>query len=77
MSVSACVFENDIGHTYFLVDEVLVIILDVEFALHLLYLSTLQEELALHRKHFLPSNFTLAHQCDQLPGILELFTKPS
>lgn len=65
------------AHAYLLVDEVLIIVLDVELALHLLDLSTLLEEVSLHGEHFPPSNFTLAHQSNELASIFQLFAKTS
>lgn len=61
---------------YLLVDEVLVVVLDVEFSLHLLDFGPLQEDLPLNGKHLLSSQLTLAHQGDKLPGIFELLPQP-
>jgi hypothetical protein len=65
------------AQAYLLVDEVFIIVLDVELALHLLDLSTLLEELSLHGQHFPPSNFALAHQSNELASIFQLFAKTS
>ena len=62
---------------YLLVDEVLVIVLNVEFTLHLLDLVALHEERALHGQHLFTSDFALAHQCNQLTSLFQLFTKTS
>ena len=64
-------------YAYLLVDEVLIIVLNVELALHLLDLSALLEEMPLHGEHFPPSNFTLAHQSNELASIFQLFAKTS
>ena len=60
---------------HLLVDEVLVIVLDVEFTLHLLDLVALHEYRAVHAKHLFTSDLALAHQCNQLPSIFQLLTK--
>jgi hypothetical protein len=60
---------------HLLVDEVLVIVLDVEFTLHLLDLVALHEQRTIHAEHLFTSDFTLAHQCNQLPSLFQLFTK--
>lgn len=71
------ILSDQMTHAYLLVDEVLVIVLNVELALHLLDLSTLLEELPLHGEHFSPGNFTLAHQSNELASIFQLFAKTS
>lgn len=63
--------------TYLLVDEILVVVLDIELALHFLDLGAFQEELPLHSNHLLASDLALAHQRNQLPCILKLFTESS
>lgn len=60
---------------YPLVDEVLIVVLDPELPLHLLDLTALQEYLAFHSKHLLPSQFALAHKSNQLASIFQLFPK--
>ena len=60
-----------------LIDEILVVVLDVEFPLHVLDLGTLQEYMPFDSKHLSPCQLALPHQCNQLAGILELFPKPS
>lgn len=61
--------------SYLLVDEVLVVVFDVELPLHVLHLRTLQEDMPFNSKHLLPRQFALPHQCNQLPGIFELFSE--
>jgi hypothetical protein len=60
-----------------LVDEIFIVVLDVQLALHLLDLSTLLEELALHGEHLLASDLALSYQSNELASIFQLFTKAS
>lgn len=76
-TVSNCATKtrNRTRRTYLLVDEVLIIVLDVEFALHIPDFGALREEVSFHAKHFFASNLTLTHQSNQLPCIFKFFTK--
>lgn len=71
------IFEDEGSDAYLLVYEIFVIVLDVEFALHLLHLSTLLEDLPLHGEHLLAGNFTLAHQSNELASIFQFFAETS
>lgn len=59
-----------------MVNEVLIVVLDVELALHIPNLRALCEQGSFHGKHFFPSNLTLTHQGNQLPRIFKLLAKP-
>jgi hypothetical protein len=63
------------NNSYLLVDEVLIIVLDVEFPLHLLDLSPLYEEHTLSRQHLLPCQLPLTDKRDQLASILQFFSE--
>lgn len=71
------VFGGQSSDAYLLVNEILVVVLDVELALHLLHLSTLLEDLLLHGEHLLAGNLTLAHQSNELASIFQLFAETS
>lgn len=63
-------------HPYLLVNEILVIILDAKFPLHLLDLGALYKYLPLDCKHLFSGHFTLPDQGDQLSSIFKLFSQP-
>lgn len=60
---------------YLLVDEILVVILDPKFPLHVLHLSALLEDLFLNRKHAPPSKLTLVHEANKLTSLFQLLAE--
>lgn len=58
-----------------LVDEILIVILELKFPLHLLDLAALLEQLLLHKKLFLTRGLSLSNQRKQLSSIFKLLAQ--
>lgn len=64
-------------HSYSLVNKILVVVLDIEFPLHILDLGSLQEDLPFDGEHLLARQLTLTYKCNQLPSIFQFLSEPS